>query len=139
MRRDIISIVSGVVAAVLTGTAAWSFLMAASWSFIHGGMGGMTLAVLSLVAMAVPPGCGYLAAQAIHRWWPERSAIEMAEPGAIQMTDPIRLNCPHCGSCMKPSARYAATPAYRVVECPIHGPFHFGPNTNLTLGPPPQT
>jgi nitrite reductase/ring-hydroxylating ferredoxin subunit len=54
------------------------------------------------------------------------------------MTDSIRLNCPHCGCSMKPSAKYSDTPPYTVVECPIHGPFHFGPNTDLTLGRPPQ-
>ena len=39
---------------------------------------------------------------------------------------------------MKPSAEFSATPSYTVVECPIHGPFHFGPNSDLTLGRPPQ-
>lgn len=130
MGRAIASIVSGIVVGVLTGVAAWSFLLAATWSSIHGGMSGIILAVLSLVAMVVPPGCGFLAGWTIYRWRPRCRAT--------QMTDSIRLSCPDCGCSMKPSARYSATLPYTVVECPIHGPFHFGPNTLLTLGRPPQ-
>jgi hypothetical protein len=128
MGRAIASIVSGIAVGVLTGIVAYFFLLGATWSSIHGGMSGMTLAVLSLVAMAVPPGCGFLVGRAIYRWQPRRRAS--------QMTDAIRLNCPECGCSMKPSAEYSATPLYTVVECPIHGPFHFGPNTDLTLGRP---
>jgi len=129
--RVIASIVSGIVVGVLTGVAARSFLEAAMWSPIHGGISDeITLNVLSLVAVAIPPACGFLAGWAIYRWRPRRTAI--------QMTDSIPVNCPHCGCSMKPSARYSATPPYTVVECPIHGPFYFGPKTDLTLGRPPQ-
>ena len=128
MGRAIAAIVSGTVVAVLTFVAAVSFLDAATWSPIHGGISDeITLNVLSLVAIAVPAPCGLLAGWAIYRWRPRRRA-----------TDSIRLNCPHCGCSMKPSAKYSATSPYTVVECPIHGPFHFGPDTDLTLGGPPQ-
>ena len=130
MGRAIASIVLGIVVGVLAGVAVWSFLLAATWSSIHGGMSETILAVLSLVAMVVPPGCGFLAGSAIYRWWPRR--------GTTQTTDSICLNCPDCGCSMKPSTKYSPTPRYTVLECPIHGPFHFGPHTNLTLGPPPQ-
>jgi hypothetical protein len=131
MGRTVASTLLGIVVGILTGVVAWFFLMAATWSSIHGGMSGMTLAVLSLVALAVPPGCGFLAGRAMYRWQPRRN-------GQSTMTDAIHLNCPHCGCSLKPSAEYSATPAYSVVECSIHGPFHFGPNTDLTLGRPPQ-
>ena len=66
MGGRIASILSGIVVGLLTGILASSFLMAATWSSIHGGMSGMMLAVLSLVAMAVPPGCGFLTGYAIN-------------------------------------------------------------------------
>ena len=126
MGRAIASIVSGIVVAVLTFVAAASFLDAAMWSPTHGGISDeITLNVLSLVALAVPATCGLLAGWAIYRWRPRR-----------RTTDSIHLNCPHCGCSMKPSEKYSATPPYTVVECPIHGQFYFGPNTDLTLGLP---
>lgn len=143
MDRSTASIVSGTVVGVLTGVAAWSFLMAATWSSIHGGMSGMTLAVLSLVAMAVPPGCGFLLGRAVYHRWPRRGQTQMTDTirlprgTAIQTIDATGLNCPECGCSVKP-AQYPATPRYTVVECPIHGPLHFGPDTDLTLGRPPR-
>ena len=131
MGRRVASIVSGIIVALLTGTVAWSFLMAATWSGIHGGMSGMMLAVLSLVAMAVPPGCGFLVGHAVYRArWPRR--------GTRQRTEPIRLNCPRCGCSMKRSAAHQAA-SLTVAECPICGPFHFGTNADLTVGPPPSS
>jgi hypothetical protein len=76
MGRAIASIVSGIVVGVLTGVAAWSFLMAATWSSIHGGMSQVALAVLSMVAMVAPLGCGFLAGWAVYRWWPRRRATQ---------------------------------------------------------------
>jgi hypothetical protein len=131
MGRAIASIVSGIVVGVLTGVAARAFLVAAMWSPGRGGISDeITLNVLSPFALVVPPGCGFLAGWAVYRWWPQRRAA--------QVTDSTRLNCPHCGCPMKPAAKYSAIAPYTVVECPIHGPFHFGPNTKLTLGRPPQ-
>ena len=59
---------------------------------------------------------------------------------AQEASDDRRLNCPLCGCSMKPSAKYSSviTTPYTVVECPIHGQLYFGPNTDLTLGLPPQ-
>ena len=117
MGRAIASIVSGIVVAVLTFVAAVSLLNAAMWSPTHGGISDeITLNVLSLVAMAVPPGCGLLAGWAIYRWRPRH-----------RRTDSIRLNCPHCGCSMKLSDKYSATPPFTVVECPIHGSFTSAP------------
>jgi len=131
MGRAIGSIVAGIVVGVLTGIAVSFFLDAAMWSPVHGGISDeITLTVLSLVAMVVPLVCGFLAGSAIHRWRPRRRANGMI--------DSIRLDCPHCGCSMKRSAKYSATQPYTVVECPIHGPFHFSPSTALTLGPRPQ-
>jgi hypothetical protein len=131
MGRRVASIVSGIIVALMTGTVAWSFLIAATWSSIHGGMSGMMLAILSPVAMAVPPGCGFFVGRAVYRArWPRR--------GTSRTTEPIPLKCPRCGCSMKRSAAYEAS-ALTVVECPICGPFHFGPNADLTLGPPPSS
>ena len=58
---------------LLTGTFAYSFVMAATWSSIHGGMSGWTLAMVSVVALVVPPGSAFLVGRAIYRWWPEWS------------------------------------------------------------------
>ena len=121
---------SGIVAGVLTALVAGSFVQAASWSSIHGGMSGMMLAVICLIALVVPPACGFWVGRAIYRWRPQRKTT--------RMTDSIRLNCPDCGCSMKPSARDSGSAPYIVMECPIHGPFHFGPDTPLTLGRPPQ-
>jgi hypothetical protein len=51
----------------------------------------------------------------------------------------IPLNCPKCGCSMEPPPD-APEPADRilVVECPLHGLFHFGPKTDLTAGLPPE-
>jgi hypothetical protein len=87
MGRRVASIVSGIIVALLTGTVAWSFLIAATWSRIHGGMSGMMLAVLSPVCIAVPLGCGFLVARAVDRArWPRR--------GTSHTTEPILLKCP---------------------------------------------
>ena len=61
MARSVAAIVAGVVVGIVTGVAASYFVMAATWSSIHGGMSEIVLAVLSLVALAVPLGCGLLA------------------------------------------------------------------------------
>ena len=136
MGRTTAAIVSGAIVALLTGAVANSFLMAASWSSIHGGMSGWTLAVLSLIALAVPPGSAFLAGRAIYRSWGQWSLVPRRR--TTRIADSIRMTCPHCGCAMKRSAEYAATSAFTVVQCPIHGPFHFGPNTPLTLGVPSQ-
>jgi len=39
---------------------------------------------------------------------------------------------------MSAAAEPVAISPYAVLECPIHGPFHCGPNTPLTLGRPPR-
>ena len=106
MGRTIAAIVSGIVVGLLTGVPAYFFLLAATWSGIHGGMSEMTLAVLSLVALAVPPGCGFLAGRAVYR------------RRATQMTDSIHLKCPHCGCYLKPSAEYSATPQFIFIDVP---------------------
>ena len=129
MLRTIGSIVAGIVVGALTGIAAKALLEAAMWSPVHGGISDeITLNVLSLVAMVVPLVCGFLAGSAIYRSRPRR---------ANGTSESIHLDCPHCGCSMKRSAKYSAQP-YTVVECPIHGPFHFSLNTDVTLGPPPQ-
>lgn len=131
MGRAIASIVAGIVVIALTGIAASAFLEAAMWSPVHGGISDeITLNVLSLVAMVVPLVCGFLAGSAIYRWRPRRTAKGT--------TESLHLDCPHCGCAMKHSVKYGATQPYTVVECPIHGPFHFSPNTDVTLGPPPH-
>jgi hypothetical protein len=99
-------------------------------------MSGWTLAVLSLIALVVPPGSGFLVGRAIYRSWPPWSWVSRSR--TTRIADAIRLICPHCGCSMKRAAQYASTPSFTVVHCPIHGPFHFGPNTDLTLGEPPQ-
>ena len=51
--------------------------------------------------------------------------------------DPIPLNCPRCGCQMEPPFDSAERSAGLIlVECPLHGLFHFGPTVNLTAGPP---
>ena len=130
MGRAIGSIVAGIVVGALTGIAASVFLEAAMWSPVRGGISDeITLTVLSLVAIVVSPVCGFLAGWAIYHWRPRRRANGT--------TESIHLDCPHCGCAMKRSAKYCATQPYTVVECPIHGPFHFGPDSDVTLGPPP--
>ena len=130
MGRTIGSIVTGIVVGVLTGIATAAFVEAAMWSPAHGGTSDeITLSVLSLVAMAVPLVCGFLAGSAIYRSHTWR--------GTNGTTESIHLDCPHCGCSMNRSAKDSTQP-YTVVECPIHGPFHFSPNTDVTLGPPPQ-
>ena len=143
LARDTASIVSGIVVGIVTAVPASLFLTAASWSSIHGGISGTKLAVLSLLAMAVPPGCGFLAGRAMHRWWPRRRMHAMIDSPSSTSPDRhamprTRLNCPHCGCAMKYARDHSATPPYTVVECPIHGPFHFGPGTALVLGRPPR-
>ena len=145
--RVIVAIASGIVVAVLTGAAAWAFLMAATWSSIHGGMSEMKLAVLSVVALAAPPGCGLLAGWTVYGWQatpavtlPATHALtEPREPILDNPGKPIPLNCPHCGCSLKHPAERFATPALNLVECPIHGPFHFGPTGELILGRPPRS
>jgi hypothetical protein len=146
MGRSVAAIVAGIVVGMVTGVAAWNFVMAATWSSIHGGMSEMVLAVLSLVAMAVPVGCGFLAFRAVAGSGPRRGTSEMPEASSPTSPDrpatsapSPRLNCPYCGCTMERPADYAATPPYEVMECPIHGPLHFGPSTTLTLGRPPKT
>ena len=123
------AIASGIFVGIVTGIGAYLFLGAAVWSSIHGGMSGMMLLLLSLIALAVPPTSGFLVGRAVYRQRPSGEQPHIA--------DTIRLNCPQCGCSMNRSAEYSATPLYIVVECPIHGQFHFGPETNLTLGLPP--
>ena len=144
MARSVAAIVAGVVVGIVTGVAASYFVMAATWSSIHGGMSEIMLAVLSLVALAVPLGCGFLAYWAIAHSGSPRAARETptapSPPHQPATPTPMpRLNCPDCGFSLERPADYAATPPYEVMECPIHGPFHFGPGTALTLGRPPKT
>ena len=145
--RAIAAIASGIVVTVLMGAAAWAFLMAATWSSIHGGMSPVILAVLSVVALAAPPGCGLLAGWAVYGWQSTPVAMPPAPPAPVEprgsiLGDPgksIPQNCPHCGCSLKRPAERFATPAHAVVECPIHGPFHVGPNGELILGRPPKS
>lgn len=131
MRRAVASIVAGIAVVVLTGVAARFLIEATMWSPARGGISDeITLNVLSLLAMAVPPGCGFLAARTIYHWRPQRRPIPA--------TAAISLNCPHCGLGMRPSAEYSDTPQYTVVVCPIHGPLYYGPDADLTLGRPPR-
>lgn len=147
--RGIAAIVSGIVVAALTNALASSFLLAATWSSIHGGMSQVMLAVLSVVALAVPPGCGLLAGWAVYErpstrreTAPTPLAPAPVTPGESILLEPgtsIPLNCPHCGCSLKRSAQYSATRTHAVVECPIHGPFHVGPDGGLILGRPPES
>jgi hypothetical protein len=134
--RATAAITSGIVVTVLTGAAASSFLLAATWSSIHGGMSQLTLALLSVVALAAPLGCGLLVGWAINGRQSTPGATPPATPMPLEL---ISLNCPHCGCSLKRSAEYSATPTHTVVECPIHGPFHVGPDRKLILGRPPKS
>jgi hypothetical protein len=145
MGRVTTSIASGIVVGIVTGVPAWSFLTAATWSSIHGGMSTTTLAVLSVVVIAVPLVCGFFAGRAVYRGWLRRGTTELTDPSSSTSSDPhatsmtsVRVNCPHCGCYMERLVDYS-TPRYTVVECPIHGPFHFGLGTALTLGPSPRS
>ena len=145
--RAIAAIMSGIVATLLTGAAAWAFLMAATWSSIHGGMSEVKLALLSVVALAAPPGCGFLAGWAVYGWQATPPATPPATPAPVEPRKPILdnpgtsipLNCPHCSCSLKRPADGFATPAHAVVECPIHGPLHIGLNGELILGRPPES
>lgn len=145
--RGIAAIASGIVVTALTGALAWSFLLAATWSSIHGGMSQVMLAVLSVVALAVPPGCGLLVGWAVHgrpstpreTTPPAPAALKPRESSLVEPGTSIPLTCPHCGCSLKRSAEYSATRTHAVVECPIHGPFHVGPDGGLILGRPPES
>ena len=85
----IIGIVSGLVVTMLATFTVWFFLMAATWSRIHGGTSELMLLILTTLVTPSPPLSGFLAGRAIDGEWRRREPI----PG----TDPIHLNCPHCG------------------------------------------
>ena len=52
----------------------------------------------------------------------------------------IPLNCPQCGCRMEPPPDFVPRDdGIVVVECPLHGLFHFGLDRDLAVGPPPQT
>ena len=144
--RTIAAVASGLVVTVLTGAAAGAFLMAATWSSIHGGMSEVILAVLSVIAMAAPPGFGLLVGWTVYGWQATPAITPQAAPARVEPREPILdnpgnaipLNCPHCGCSLKRSAECSATSTHPVVECPIHGPFHVGPNGALILGRPPE-
>lgn len=104
-----VSILLGIGTFLVTGAVALAFLQAATWSSIHGGMSGLTLAVLWPLALGVPPVCGFLVGRAIFRRWPERGTT--------------RVHCPDCGCVMKP---HPAAHQAAVMECPIHGPYPSG-------------
>jgi hypothetical protein len=141
MGRVTASIVAGIVVGILAGVAASSFLMAATWSSIHGGMSEITVAVLSVVAMALPPVCGFLAGRAMYRWWPRRVATEMTDSSsstsrghhATSITS-TPLTCPHCGCLLEHPADYAVTPPYTLVECRSTGRFTWAPGLPSRLG-----
>src|SRR5262245_55795607 len=126
------SIVAASLAGLLVSGVAQAFLVGVSWSAIHGGMPMVPLIVLWVLGMVLPPVLGGLAAWATYRSWPQPQPQQRATKA-----DSIRLTCPLCGCSMKPTAEYSTTPDYTVVKCPIHGPFHFGPGLDLTLGTPP--
>ena len=65
-------VASGLLVGILTGVVAFSIVFAATWSSIHGGMSEAALAILSIVAMAVTLGSGFLAAWAMNRWLSNR-------------------------------------------------------------------
>jgi hypothetical protein len=46
------------------------------------------------------------------------------------------FRCPQCGCSMEAPLNLAAEPPLVLIECPIHGLFHFGPDTSLTPGAP---
>ena len=126
MTRTTVSILVGVVVGAMTATVAWAFMMAATWSSIHGGMSRPALIAVSLLAMVAPPGCGLLAAWLVRQWQPLHLPT--------LTTRSIDVKCPHCGCALRTANDPATAPV--VVECPIHGPFHFAPDGELTLGPP---
>lgn len=135
MDRDAASLATGIVVAAVTGVPSSLFLMGATWSSIHGGMSGMAFAVVTLIAIAVPAASAFFAGRAVYQRWPQRGSTDATDSSSSMS---IRVNCPQCGCSMKHRPDYSATTLYTVVECPIHGPFHFGPNTALTLGRPSQ-
>src|SRR5215208_5995566 len=116
-RRAILGIATGTVVMLLTGGVAWSFLVAATWSSLHGGMSQLVLALLSVVALATPPGCALLAGWAVY---------ESRSTAALHPDQPIPLKCPHCGCSLKHAAQFSATQTEAVAECRIHGPLHVG-------------
>lgn len=163
MWKAFVPIVVGVAVGLATAVVAYGLILAWTWSEIHSGRtdrpGSLEIAmsyVVLLGALAVPVGLGFLAGWVTQRAMGrgdhrgDSSGSPRATPSTTAAPSPTprhrpamptpmpRLNCPDCGCSLKRPADYAATPPYEVMECPIHGPFHFGPSTALTLGRPPR-
>jgi len=70
--RPIAAVASGLLVGILVGipTAVFAFnvYLSAAWSNIHGGTSDLMLAMLPLIAIAIPAGSGFLAAWAMNRW-----------------------------------------------------------------------
>lgn len=113
-----------------TGFVCFNVLVAAGWSTLHGALSEGTFYVLYAVAAVGPPVLGFLAGLATRRR-PGRNV----QPDAMGQRYP---NCPSCGCSMERLVDDSATLTYTVVECPIHGPFHFSATAPLTLGRPPR-
>jgi hypothetical protein len=52
------------------------------------------------------------------------------------MTDHATLHCPKCGRDLRHVATAGPEHPFEVFECPVHGPFHYGPKTELLEGLP---
>ena len=67
MGQEIAAMVAGLAVGAVTGVVAGSFLVGATWSAIHSGTSESALAVLSVLATAVPLACGLLTFRAMSR------------------------------------------------------------------------
>ena len=131
LRKDGARVIFVATAVTLTtGFVCSNVLVAAGWSTLHGALSEGAFYALYAIGTVGPPALGFLAGVAArHRLG------RTVPPDAMGRSYP---NCPGCGCSMKRLADDSATPTYTVVECPIHGPFHFSADTPLTLGRPPR-